>query len=112
MHFHVRIHRWVLWWFYLGVAGGVVALTNILGRDLSRTQDKVILLIGVAHWALGGLVCYACDAIRIAARSQKPNNNEPPRVWERQEWHPASDFLLPGNRKSLLPPRHWLSSYK
>jgi hypothetical protein len=23
-----------------------------------------------------------------------------------REWHAASDFVLPGNRKSMLPPRY------
>lgn len=104
MHIHVRIHRWVLWWFYVGVVCGVVALINILGRDLSRSQERIILVIGVFHWVLGGLVCYACEGLQIENRHEHPKS-EPPRVREQVEWHPASDFLLPGNRKSLLPPR-------
>ncbi len=103
MQFHVRIHRWVLWWFYVGVVCCVVAVINILGRDLSRTQEDVILLIGALHWLLGGLVCYACDAIRIEGLSQQPKDKEPSRAWEPPEWHPPSDFLFPGSRKSLLP---------
>jgi hypothetical protein len=105
MHVHVRMHRWVVWWFYVGVVCGVVAVINILGRDLSRTQERVILAIGVLHWALGGLVCYACDAIRIEGSSQRLKSEEPPKPRDIPEWHPASDFLLPGTRKSLLPPR-------
>src|SRR4051794_1813691 len=120
MHIHVRMHRWVLWWIYLGVAGGVVALANILFRDPTRTQDKIILVAGIAHWVLGGLVCYAYDAIRIEDSSRKPVRVEPSqarerrisRAGEREEWHPASDFLLPGTRKSLLPPKRSLGAYK
>ena len=106
MHVHLRVHRWVLWWFDIGVVCGVVAVINILGRNLSRTQEDVILLIGVLHWLLGGLVCYACDAVRIQGSFQELKDKEPSRAWEPAEWHPASDFLLPGNRRNLLPPRY------
>ncbi|HVW85575.1 MAG TPA: hypothetical protein VHB50_12885 [Bryobacteraceae bacterium] len=105
MHLNVRIHHWVLWWFYVGVVCGAVALVNIFTRDLSRTQDKFILIIGVLHWALGGLVCYASEGIRIE-RPYQPEGHITPARREPEEWHPASDFVLPGNRKSLLPPRH------
>jgi hypothetical protein len=105
MHVHVWIQRWVRWWAYLGIVCGTVALANIFVRDLSRTQDKVILLTGVAHWVLGGVVCYACDGIRIQVPKQS-RADKPMPACEVQEWHAASDFLLPGNRKSLLPPHH------
>ena len=58
MHIHVRIHRWILWWFYVGVACGAVAVVNILSRNVSRTQEDVILVIGALFWVLGGVVCY------------------------------------------------------
>ncbi|MGP8245898.1 MAG: hypothetical protein ACLQVN_15435 [Bryobacteraceae bacterium] len=106
MNIHVRMHRWVVWWIYVGVVCGVVALVNIFGRDLSRAQERLILLVGVLHWVVGGLVCYACDAIRIDGASEEPGNREPPKPREGREWHPASDFLLPGGKKSLLPPRY------
>jgi hypothetical protein len=103
MHIHLRVQHWVVWWFYLGVAGAVVALANILGRDLTRTQDSINLLVGVAHWVLGGLVCYAYDSIRIEQPpAEQHKSDESPRM-ARKEWHPASDFVLPGNRKSILP---------
>lgn len=105
MHIHVRVHRWVLWWFYIGVACGVVAVINILGRNLTRTQEDVVLVIGAIHWLLGGLVCYAFDAIRFE-RPTRPEQGEPSKKSETSEWHPASDFLFPGNRKRLLPPRY------
>jgi hypothetical protein len=106
MRIHVRVHRWVLWWFYIGVFCGVVAVINILGRHLSRTQEDVILLIGALHWLLGGLVCYAFDAIRIEESSPQLKDKEPSRAQESSEWRPASDFLLPGNKRSILPPRY------
>ena len=40
VHFGLRIHRWVIWWFCLGLVVGVVALVNILFRDFPRTQEK------------------------------------------------------------------------
>jgi hypothetical protein len=107
MHIHIRAHRWVVWWFFVGVICGIFALTNIFLRDLSRTQDKVILLIGVLHWVLGGFVCYAWEGIEIrkpAAPGGSPRASE---SFEQEEWHPASDFVLPGNHRSvLLPPRY------
>jgi hypothetical protein len=105
MHIHARVHRWVLWWFYVGIACGAVALVNIFGRNLSRKQEDIVLLMGVAHWVLGGLVCYGCDGIRIAPRPPEPKRSEPAPPPEIQEWHSASDFVLPGTRKHLLPPR-------
>ena len=102
MHIHARVHRWVFWWFYVGVACGAVALVNILGRDLSRTQDRIILLIGVMHWVLGGLICYACEGIQLHSPPEPPKKAEPVQPAERIEWHSASDFLLPGSHRSLL----------
>jgi hypothetical protein len=49
MHIQVRVHHWVLWWFYVGIVVGVVALMNILLRDLSPTQETVILMMGALH---------------------------------------------------------------
>jgi hypothetical protein len=110
MHIHARIHRWVLWWFYVGIACGAVALVNIFDRDLSRTQDKIILMMGVAHWVLGGLICYACDGITVHERPSEPRRSvelrqEGRSLHESDEWHAASDFVLPGSRKRLLPRR-------
>jgi hypothetical protein len=107
MFVHLKMSRWVIWWVYVGVVCGVVALINILGReDLSRTQERVILLIGVAHWVVGGLVCYALDAIRFEGPSAEAKTAEPAKLREAPEWHPPSDFLLPGGKKSILPPRY------
>jgi hypothetical protein len=61
----IRVHRWAIWWFCLGVICGAVALINIFFRDLSRMQEKVILFVGVVHWLLGGLVCWAWEGIKL-----------------------------------------------
>jgi hypothetical protein len=105
MHLRVRIHHWVLWWVYVGVICGIVSLVNIVERDLSREEARLALFAGILFWLLGGLLCYAFDGILI----EEPRHESPPPVAandpEQREWHAASDFLLPGNRKSLLPPR-------
>jgi hypothetical protein len=106
MHLYVRIHHWVFWWFYMGVLGGVVALVNILTRDLTRIQERVILVIGVLFWLLGGLVCHAYDGVQIEKPRRQSTRNETPEVEQQREWRPASDFVLPGRRKGLLRPKH------
>jgi hypothetical protein len=65
-HIHVLIHRWVIWWLCLGVVVGAVALVNILFRDLTRTQDKVILVVGIMHRVLGGIVCRSEENVRLS----------------------------------------------
>jgi hypothetical protein len=104
-HIHVRIRKWVIWWLALGMVFGAVALLNILLRDLSRMQDKVILIVGILHWVLGGLVCWAYDGIKVDA-ARPPQRNQPARIEVEREWHSASDFVQPGARKSMLPPRY------
>ncbi len=113
VHFGLRIHRWVIWWFCLGVVVGVVALVNILFRDLPRTQEKLVLLFGVLHWLVGGIFCYGFGAIQIEEHKEQLEDRTVaredgglPARRQPKEWHSASDFLLPGNRKSLLPPRY------
>jgi hypothetical protein len=106
MHIHVRVRHWVLWWFYVGVVCGVVALVNILGRDLSPVQIKVVLIIGVLFWLLGGLACYGYDGVKIELPSQHSRINAEPRVLGQLEWHFASEFVLPGSRKSILPSKY------
>lgn len=104
MHIHVK--HWVIWWFYVGVVCGIVALINIFARqDLSTTDVKLVLVFGVLHWVLGGVVCYCLDGVKIVAPDApggKPSHPGAPDT----EWHAASDFVLPGNRKSILPPRY------
>jgi hypothetical protein len=64
MHIHLRIHHWVLWWFSIGIVFGVVAMVNIFTRNLTRTQDHTILLVGIIFWALGGVVSWASEGIQ------------------------------------------------
>lgn len=72
MHVHLRIHHWVLWWMYVGIVCGVVAMVNIFTRNLTRTQDHVILLLGIIFWALGGVVCWATEGIQqTSSRMEK-----------------------------------------
>jgi hypothetical protein len=106
MEIRIRVHRWVVWWLYIGIAIGVVAMGNILGRDLTRSQIKIILFLGVIHWVLGGLVCYARHAIHFEYPSEAAPPDEAPKRQHEKEWHAASTFLLPGGRKSVLPPRY------
>jgi hypothetical protein len=107
MFVHFRIRRWVLWWFYIGIACGVVAIINILSRNLTRTQEEVLIGMGVMHWVLGGIACYFYDSVQTDNPTQEsPHNKEQKEERQKEEWHEASDFLLPGGRQSLLPPRH------
>lgn len=105
MYLHLRVHHWVVWWFVIGVICGVVALVNIFSRNLTRSQEDAVLVFGVINWVLGGLVCYSLEAVRIES-PQKPmrrDSAEHPHHEAMTEWHPASDFLQAGRRKSLLP---------
>jgi len=97
MYIHVRIHRWVLWWFYVGAVCGIVALVNILVRDLSRTQEKIVLVIGLCFWLLGGLVCYG---------SQQSAHDGAPKLHRLKEGHFILGFVLPGHRMRLRSPKH------
>ena len=63
MHIHLRIHHWVIWWAVVGIVCGVVAMVNIFTRNLTQSQDHVILLMGVIFWALGGVVCWAIEGV-------------------------------------------------
>ena len=29
MHLHLRIHHWVLWWFFIGAVCGLIAVVNL-----------------------------------------------------------------------------------
>jgi hypothetical protein len=105
-HVHVRIHRWVVWWFSIGVVGGIVALVNILGRHLTRSEEQTFIIVGLVHWFLGGFVCWALQGIQVQPPPELPEHQLPTRAAQETEWHPASDFVLPGGGKRLLPPRY------
>ena len=104
MQINVRIRPWVIWWFYVGVFCGGIALANILGRDLTPSQDRVLLLIGALHWILGGLVCWAFESVKFQSPEPPPGRPQTAVAPRATEWHSASEFLMPGNRRSLLPP--------
>ena len=107
LHHRVRIHRWVVWWMVLGVVCGIVAVTNILEHNLTRAQERVLIAMGVLNWFLGGLICHASEGIRIEKPSHPADQAAPKTLpHDDEEWHAASDFLLPGSRKSLLPPKY------
>jgi hypothetical protein len=100
--FHV--HRWVLWWFYVGVVCGIVAITTLLLRDLTQAQEHVLIFLGIMHWLLGGLVCWACEGIRTENPPLPPVQKQAERTNHEKEWHAASEFLFPGGGHTLLPP--------
>jgi hypothetical protein len=106
MHMHLRIQRWVVWWFYVGVVCGVIALSVMVGHNFTGAQDRTLLLLGVAHWLLGGIICWAFDSVRVEPRSPSPPAQKPPKISVEKEWHPASDFLMPGGKHSLIRWRH------
>jgi hypothetical protein len=101
MHLHLRVHHWVVWWFCIGLVCGIVALVNILSRNLTRSQEDVVLALGVINWVLGGIVCYSFDGIRI--ENPSPAKKLEIRPDTEKEWHSASEFLQPGRHKHLLP---------
>ncbi len=78
-------------------------MSTILLRNLTRTQEHILIFLGVMHWLLGGLVCWACEGIQ-AAPPQRPHiDTTPERREEEHEWHPASDFRIPGTAHPILP---------
>ena len=69
MHIHLRIQRWVVWWFYVGVVCGVIALSIILGHQFTRAQEENLTVVGsgsLAAWAES--ICWAFDSVRVEAR--------------------------------------------
>lgn len=105
-----RVVNWVKWWILVGIAIGVVMMAIILGHHLHGRNQDFALWGGVIYWFLGGLVCYACNGIHAAPEvevlDKKPAPSEHPCPEADWQWHAPSDFLLPGSRKSLLPPRY------
>ena len=104
-HSVIHVHRWVLWWAYVGIACGIVALVNIIFRHLTHAQENVILILGVVNWAMGGLICWATEGIRVEKESSlgPPRKPAPPaRILPDHEWHSASEFRLPGNAHLFL----------
>lgn len=102
----VRVHRWVAWWFFLGVFGGIVGLVNIFVLDLTRYQERVILLIGIVHWLLGAIVCWAWEGVKLGPSKQKsPAHGQPANsVAQEEEQNIAVELLTHRNR--VTSPRH------
>jgi hypothetical protein len=67
LHFHLRLQRWVVWWFYAGIVCGVIALAITFFGHLSETQIKLLLAFGVLHWVLGGVVCYFVEGVKLVS---------------------------------------------
>jgi len=108
MQIKARIQRWVIWWFYVGVICGIIVFANILMDNFTVFQERFLLAVGAAFWLLGGFVCWAYDAVDVetSAPTESATPDKPAATTPETEWHPASDFLLPGRKKSLLPWRH------
>jgi len=106
MHIHVRIHHWVLWWSCVGIVCGTVALVNILGRSLTPVHIKAVLAVGVFFCLLVGVAGYAWEGVKVESVPKRPEQSPGRTDLQQREWHCASEFLLPGNRKSLLPPKY------
>lgn len=111
MYYHFKIQRWVVWWFSIGIVCGIVAVVNILNRHLTRTQEEVLLLLGVMHWVLGGIACYLYESVGIEKPVQNLPEGDEASTEAPKEWHAASDFLLPGGRQSLLPPKYSFDAF-
>ena len=103
---NLRIRRWVMWWFSIGIICGVIAVSIILGDNLTPSQERIVLLIGGAHWLLGGIVCWAFESVKVETRNKPVARQNPTESPAERYWHPASDFLLPGRGQRILPWRH------
>ncbi len=87
----VHVRRWVRWWIYVGVVCGAIALANIFWRHLTHRQEEVILFLGVLHWILGGLVCWAWDGIQFEKAAGPQEGHEAAHVAEERQ-KPLPDF--------------------
>ncbi|HYA17702.1 MAG TPA: hypothetical protein VEF06_09565 [Bryobacteraceae bacterium] len=67
MPYQVHFRPWVLWWIYTGIVCGIVALVNILFRDLSSLQIAIVIGMGVLFWTVGGIVAYGYGGVRIVS---------------------------------------------
>lgn len=91
----LRIRRWVRWWFYVGVICGILALANIFLRNLTRRQEDIVLFLGVMHWLLGGLVCWAWDGIKV----EKPLPKQSHLPAQTADHAPSANLTVRGNRR-------------
>jgi len=95
----IHFHRWVVWWFFLGLIGGAIGLVNIFFLDLTHTQERVILFFGVLHWLLGGLVCWAWEGVTLHTNTPHTRETYVEYTWEQNV---ASDLVT--HRRSLRRP--------
>src|ERR1700689_4334161 len=100
MHIHTPFPRWVVWWLYAGLVFGVVILTNIFLHTRSAADEELILSMGLLHWVLAGFVCYGYGGIQVRGSSQQGLSGVQGDASRQGEWHPASDFVLPGNHRN------------
>jgi hypothetical protein len=99
-----RSHRWVLWWFEVGLGIAVVTLPNLPYLNLTRSEERLLFILCAVHWLLAGLICWAFADMKSAVVWAQPPKAAPfANVPEEREWHPASEFRLPGSVKILVP---------
>lgn len=108
MNIRLRVHRWVTWWFYVGIVCGAIAVVNLLGHHLTPAQDRLLIILGAAHWVLGGIVCWAFEGIAFEQKQPKvmPLQQAQSDPSSETRSYAASEFLYPGRRQSLLRWRH------
>jgi hypothetical protein len=101
-HYHLHLRRWVVWWIYIGVVCGIIALVNILFRNLSPLQAAMVIVMGVLFWIIGGIVAYGYGGIVIVPM---PLPHYSPAKHE-EEAHAATDFLFPATWNDPHPHTH------
>lgn len=100
----IKLHRWVVWWFCLGILGGALALGYIFFLDLPRLDERVILLFGLAHWLLGGLVCWAFEGVKLETESHTQDlvSGEPTTDIVEEPKQNARELIARQNRQMSL----------
>ena len=70
-----KVRPWVIWWFCLGIVGAAIALPEIFLRDLTHFQERILLSFGIAHWLLGGIICWAWEGVKFGqAHPEEPHH--------------------------------------
>jgi hypothetical protein len=106
MRFQTRIQHWIVDWLWLGMVCIIVALVNIFARPFSdRTASLVLFFTGLS-WVIGGIICYGFEGIKPPLPSGKAHSETPAGDAPVQEWHSASDFVIPGTRKTFILTHH------
>lgn len=58
-------------------------MANIFTRNLTRSQDRAILLVGIIFWAMGGILAWATEGIEhesYAVRRPSPAPHGTPAI--------------------------------